>query len=225
MRKLYDEELNELNTLLIEMGAMIERAIANALDALEHRDTDKALDVVLEDRRVDEMERKIEDLSISLLLRQQPVAGDLRFISSALKIVTDLGRIGDHAQDICEISLTLPPEPLSVEINLIKKMYDEAASMIKMAVDAFITKDEDLAHKCINHDDVVDALYRDCRSFIIDSVKESKGNEEELLDLLQIAKYLERVGDHAENIAQWVIYSITGQHDDYEASRKSGATT
>lgn len=215
MRKLYDLELDELNTLLIKMAAKVEQAVADAMKALEERDKELAATVSKNDRDVDRMERRIEDMCLMLLLKQQPVAGDLRFISAALKIITDLERIGDHAQDICEISLTMDEKPLSVSTDLITRMFIESTSMIKMAIDAFITNDEDLATQCINHDDVVDDLFLELREEIIDKFREQKEDPHELVDLLQIAKYLERVGDHAQNIGEWVIFSLTGHHKDY----------
>ncbi len=215
MRKQYDLELDELNTLLIKMAAMVEQAVADAMKALEDRDSELARTVSQNDRDVDRMERRIEDMCLMLLLKQQPVAGDLRFISAALKIITDLERIGDQAQDICEISLTMDDKPLSVTTDLITRMFIESTAMIKMAIDAFITKDEDLATQCINHDDVVDELFVELREKIIGKFREEKEDPQELVDLLQIAKYLERVGDHAQNIGEWVIFSLTGHHKDY----------
>ncbi|MDY3118569.1 MAG: phosphate signaling complex protein PhoU [Peptoniphilus sp.] len=215
MRKQYDLELDELNTLLIEMAATVEQAVADSMKALKERDKELAMTVSQNDRDVDRMERRIEDMCLTLLLRQQPVAGDLRFISAALKIITDLERIGDHAQDICEISLTMDDKPLSVTIDLIARMFEESTAMIKMAIDAFITKDEDLATQCINHDDVVDELFVELRKKLIAKFQEKKDDPQELVDLLQIAKYLERVGDHAQNIGEWVIFSLTGHHKDY----------
>lgn len=215
MRKQYDLELDELNTLLIEMAATVEQAVADSMKALKERDKELAMTVSQNDRDVDRMERRIEDMCLTLLLRQQPVAGDLRFISAALKIITDLERIGDHAQDICEISLTMDDKPLSVTIDLITRMFEESTAMIKMAIDAFITKDEDLATQCINHDDVVDDLFVELRKKLIAKFQEKQDDPQELVDLLQIAKYLERVGDHAQNIGEWVIFSLTGHHKDY----------
>ncbi|MFR6436327.1 MAG: phosphate signaling complex protein PhoU [Peptoniphilaceae bacterium] len=215
MRKQYDLELDELNTLLIKMAATVEQAVSDAMTALKNRDKDLAISVSNNDRDVDRMERQIEDMCLMLLLKQQPVAGDLRFISAALKIITDLERIGDHAQDICEISLTMDDKPLSVTTDLITRMFEESTAMIKMAVDAFITKDEDLATQCINHDDVVDDLFVQVREKLIHKLQSGQDDPEESVDLLQIAKYLERVGDHAQNIGEWVIFSLTGHHKDY----------
>ena len=215
MRKQYDLELDELNTLLIKMAATVEQAVSDAMTALKNRDKDLAISVSNNDRDVDRMERHIEDMCLMLLLKQQPVAGDLRFISAALKIITDLERIGDHAQDICEISLTMDDKPLSVTTDLITRMFEESTAMIKMAVDAFITKDEDLATQCINHDDVVDDLFVQVREKLIHKLQSGQDDPEESVDLLQIAKYLERVGDHAQNIGEWVVFSLTGHHKDY----------
>lgn len=212
MRERYEQELETLNNKLIEMGSLVEDNIQKALTALIERDDDAAREAIERDREVDAKEREIENLAMSLLLRQQPVAGDLRLISSVLKIITDLERIGDHAQDISEISLSMPDDPLATEIEYITQMYDDCSFMIKSAIDSFIAEDVDLAQKCIEHDDVVDDLYEQVRRKLIGLIRENESRAEELVDLLQIAKYMERVGDHTENIAEWVIYSITGEH-------------
>ncbi len=214
MRERYEQELEILNNKLIEMGSLVEDNIQNSLRALTERDDEASRDVILRDREVDVMERDIENLAMSLLLRQQPVAGDLRLISSVLKIITDLERIGDHAQDISEISLSMPDDPLTTELDYINKMFDACSFMIKSAIDSFIAEDVELAQQCIEHDDVVDDLYEQLRVKLIGLIRENESRAEELIDLLQIAKYLERVGDHTENIAEWVIYSVTGEHVD-----------
>lgn len=214
MRERYEQELEILNNKLIEMGALVEDNIQNALTALRERDDNASREVILRDREVDIMEQQIESLAMSLLLRQQPVAGDLRLIASVLKIITDLERIGDHAQDISEISLSMPDDPLTTELDYINKMYEACSFMIKSAIDSFIAEDVELAQQCIEHDDVVDGLYEQVRTKLIAFIREDESRAEELIDLLQIAKYLERVGDHTENIAEWVIYSVTGEHVD-----------
>ncbi|MCD1146937.1 phosphate signaling complex protein PhoU [Peptoniphilus sp. KCTC 25270] len=216
MRKVYEGELQELNSRLIEMASMVEKSVADSLKALSTRNMELAEEIIIKDQKINEMERKIESMCLNLLLRQQPVAGDLRFISAALKIITDLERIGDHAQDISEISLSMPKDPLTSELHLVMQMFEESSQMIKMAIDSYITKDEDLANICIARDEKVDELLLQVRRKVIRLLQDHSEHAEELIDLLQIAKYLERVGDHAENIAEWVIYSLTGNHKYYE---------
>lgn len=215
MRKYYDLELENLNNSLIEMGAFVEKSIGDSLIALRTRDHEMARNVIKRDNYVDQMEKNIEDRCLKLLLRQQPVAKDLRTISSTLKIITDLERIGDHAEDISEISIVMGDEKLNSELDIITKMYDEISFMIKTAIDAFITKDLELAQKVIDTDDKVDELFNQMKELTINHIQKEADKAEESIDLMQISKYLERVGDHAQNIAEWVIFSITGDHKNF----------
>lgn len=212
MRSRFDEQLEKLNTTLIEMGSMIEYAIETASRALVERDVALAREVILFDRKTDEKEREIETLCLKLLLQQQPVAKDLRLISAALKMITDMERISDQAADIAEIVTMLNGTPFIKPMPHIPEMAKEAVWMVKSAIDAFVTHDLELAEAVVAHDDVVDDLFDAVRAELIFLIGEDAKNGGQALDLLMIAKYMERIGDHATNIAEWVEFSITGAH-------------
>lgn len=212
MRNQFDQELALLNTELIEMGALIESAIDKAVGALLKRDEHLAEAAIEFDLEVDQKERDIEARCLKLLLQQQPVARDLRTISSALKMITDMERIGDQSSDIAEITLRLPKETDIKKAQHINMMARAAISMVKEAIDAFVARDEALAKKVIADDDIVDGLFLEARDDLIHIVRENAGDAEAAIDLLMIAKYFERIGDHAVNIAEWVLFSITGTH-------------
>ncbi len=211
MRNRFDEQLYELNRELIEMGAMCEEAIASAAKALTTGDTALAANVCQNSSAIDQIERDIEARCMKLLLHQQPVARDLRLISAALKMITDMERIGDQAEDIAEIVTCLNGHTME-GMELIEEMARETISMVTASVDAFIKKDISLAQKVINQDDMVDAYFSRVKCDIITLIAEKHADGEFALDLLMIAKYFERIGDHATNIAEWVIYSVTGTH-------------
>lgn len=211
MRNRFDEQLFELNRDLIEMGAMCEEAIASAAKALSTGDMDLARKVRSNGFTIDQMERDIEGRCMKLLLHQQPVARDLRQISAALKMITDMERIGDQAEDIAEIILHLNGHTME-GVERIGDMARETIKMVTESVDAFVKKDITLAEQVILHDDVVDRLFGEVKRAIIKLVTENPGDGEFALDLLMISKYFERIGDHATNIAEWVIYSVTGVH-------------
>jgi phosphate transport system protein len=214
MRSRFDEQLTELNNTLIEMGALIESAIAKATKALEAHDTQLAREIIAGDDIINEKEKEIERLCLKLLLNQQPVARDLRQISTALKMITDMERIGDHAQDISELCLLLSEQEYIMNLDLIPKMAITTINMVTESIDAFVRKDLELAQSVIDRDDVVDGLYMDVKKDLIALVRSDPDNSEQAFDLMQIAKYYERIGDHAVNIAEWVIFSITGIHKD-----------
>lgn len=214
MREYYIKQLELLNNQLIEMGSLIERAIEMAVEALVNQDDDKAREAMKLDEQIDRMEKDIEALCMRLLLQQQPVAGDLRLISSALKMITDMERIGDHATDISEICLSMPKEPLIKKLTHLKQMAKETMYMLISSVEAFVNRDTELAHKVIERDDVVDNLFLDIKGELIDLIHINPDNGHQALDLLMIGKYFERIGDHATNIAEWVIFSITGKHEE-----------
>ena len=211
MRSRFDEQLYELNRELIEMGAMCEEAIASATKALSTGDMELAAKVRANGSVIDQMERDIEGRCMKLLLHQQPVARDLRLISAALKMITDMERIGDQAEDIAEIVTFLHGRAMN-SIERIEDMAKETIKMVTESVDAFVKKDVALAEQVIAHDDVVDALFSEVRHSIIKLIAGAPVDGEFALDLLMIAKYFERIGDHATNIAEWVIYSVTGAH-------------
>jgi len=212
MREYYIKQLKLLNNQLIEMGSLIECAIGLAIDALVNQDDEKAHKAMEIDLQVDQSEKDIEALCMRLLLRQQPVAGDLRLVSSALKMITDMERIGDHATDISEICLSMPKEPGIKEFTHLKQMARETMYMLISSVDAFVKRDAALAQTVMERDDVVDNLFLEIKGELIDLIHQNADNGHQALDLLMIGKYFERIGDHATNIAEWVIFSLTGKH-------------
>ncbi len=214
MRRHFDMQLAELNRELITMGALCEEAIAGCFKYLSENDPEMQENVFETDRRIDRKEREIEALCMKLLLHQQPVARDLRTISSALKMISDMERIGDQASDITEIAGYLNNVGIRHESH-IADMARATIEMLTDSVESFVKKDVELARAAIARDDTVDSLFDDVKNEIIAAFS-SGDDAEALLDLLMIAKYFERIGDHAENIAEWVIYSITGAHVDSE---------
>ena len=211
MRNRFDEQLYELNREIIEMGAMCEEAIASAAKALTTGDLSLADKVRTNGAAIDQTERDIEGRCMKLLLHQQPVARDLRLISAALKMITDMERIGDQAEDIAEIVTFLNGRTME-GMELIEEMARATIEMVTESVDAFVKKDVDLAKKVIDKDDIVDDYFSRAKCGIITLLTENHADGEFALDLLMISKYFERIGDHATNIAEWVIYSVTGTH-------------
>lgn len=210
MRNRFDKQLDMLHNDMIEMGNLIEQAIEQAVNALIHRDVDLAQKVIAFDSVIDEQEKEIENICFKLLLQQQPVARDLRVISAALKMVTDMERIGDHAEDISEITVFLAQHPYQSELDFIRKMAKETTIMVVESIEAFVQSDESRARNVIAHDDFVDDLFVQAKKELIRQIKEKPDYGEQAADLLMVAKYFERIGDHATNIAEWVIYSIKG---------------
>lgn len=211
MRNRFDEQLFELNREIIEMGALCEEAISNAVKALVTGDVVLAGSIKEKDNAIDQKERDIENRCMKLLLHQQPVARDLRTISAAMKLITDMERIGDQADDIAEIVVFLDGHIVE-NMELIEEMAQETIKMVTNSVDAFVKKDIALAQQVIERDDIVDDYFLRVKRGIITLITEQAVNGEVALDLLMISKYFERIGDHATNIAEWVIYSITGMH-------------
>ncbi len=214
MRSRFDEQLVILNNRLIEMGALIEYAIAKATKALLEQDAVAAREIAEGDQIIDDKEKEIESLCLKLLLNQQPVAKDLRQISTALKMITDMERIGDQAADISELCLYLSNQEYINKLEYIPQMARATIKMVNESIDAFVKKDLSLAQSVIKYDDVVDDLYVFVKKDLIELIHDDVKNGEQAFDLLQIAKYYERIGDHAMNIAEWVIFSITGMHKD-----------
>ena len=214
MRDYYNKQLSELEKMMCDMGQMIETAIEDAMTALLEKDQEKAKEIIQNDEKVDHQQKKIEDLCMQLLLSQQPVATDLRQISSAIKMVTDMERIGDHAADISEITLQLTQSGYPHDLTEVKKMAKETTNMLKDSLDAYIEKNAQKAVKVIQQDDVVDDYFSRIKKEIIRQINESSEGGEQEADLLMIIKYLERIGDHATNIAEWVLFYITGEHPD-----------
>ena len=211
MRNRFDEQLNTLNNELITMGALCEEAISSAVKLLIDNDVKMKENVLDADKQIDQKERDIETLCMKLLMQQQPVASDLRTISSALKMISDMERIGDQASDIAEIAEYAYGSGMESETH-IADMARATIQMVTDSIDSFVKKDVDLAHTVIEHDNTVDDLFDKVKCELIRAIENKAANAEALIDLLMIAKYFERIGDHAENIAEWVIYSITGKH-------------
>ena len=211
MRNRFEQQLFELNREIIEMGALCEEAIEAAAKALIDGDVILAETVKENGSAIDQMERDIESRCMKLLLHQQPVAKDLRLISAALKIITDMERIGDQAEDIAEIVAFLNGHNMD-GMKLITEMAGETTRMVTSSVDAFVKKDVALARNVIAMDDIVDTYFSKVKRGIITWIAENPEDGEFALDLLMISKYFERIGDHATNIAEWVIYSVTGIH-------------
>ena len=212
MRVRFDEQLERLNVMLIDMGALCEEAITYAVKALETGKDEMRKKTFSADELIDDREREIESVCLKLLLQQQPVAKDLRLISAALKMISDMERIGDQAYDIAEITKFIKEDRSSFNHDHISVMADTAIQMVTESVDSFVKRDKDLANKVILKDDIVDELFDKVKDDLITAVTEDKDCAEYFIDILMIAKYLERISDHAVNIAEWVIFSITGEH-------------
>ena len=211
MRNRFGEQLERLHVEMIQMGALCEDAISAAAQALMKGDEDLARAAGEAEREIDQKEREVENLCLKLLLQQQPVARDLREISSALKMISDLERIGDQAADIAEI-ITFLDGRTGGECADIQSMAEATIKMVTESVDAFVNKDTALADTVIKHDDIVDEYFLKVKSSLIKLIAEKPDDGEYALDLLMIAKYFERIGDHAVNIAEWVEFSVTGVH-------------
>ncbi|MDR1559803.1 MAG: phosphate signaling complex protein PhoU [Clostridiales bacterium] len=210
MRDSYQKRLEELHTELIRMGAFCEEAIASAIKGLLDEDPDTRKKAIALEKEIDMKEHEIEAFCMRLLLREQPVAGDLRQIMVAQRIIADMERIGDQAQDIAELSAFLVGKRMKSESH-IPEMSAAAAKMLTDSVDSFVESDLTKARDVIKYDDVVDGFFIKIKNELTELIAADKVNGEECLDLMMIAKYLERIGDHATNIAEWVVYSITGE--------------
>jgi phosphate transport system protein len=211
MRTKFEEQLQLLHNSLIEMGGYIEYAIKLALKALVEQDAELARQAIAYDDEIDDKEKDIENLCLKILLQQQPVAKDLRLVSSALKMITDMERIGDHSADISEITLMLAGAPYIKKLVDIPLMAQASIKMVNDSIDAFVKKDLKLAVAVIKADDIVDDYFIKIRKDLVEVVKKDIHNLEQAFDLMMIAKYLERIGDHATNIAEWVVFSLTGR--------------
>ena len=211
MREKYMGQLRQLKELLKEMGQMVEHAIEMAIQALVSQDTSQAKKAIAYDEEIDDKEKEIQNLCLKLLLCQQPVARDLRFVSAALKMITDLERIGDQAADISELAVELSGQEYIKNLDHIRQMAEETTCMVIKSIDAYVERDEQAARDVIGHDDVVDDLFRVVKNELILLINQDMKNGEQAADLLMIAKYFERIGDHATNVAEWVIFSVTGK--------------
>ena len=211
MRSRFDEQLSFLNRKMIEMGAECESIIALAAEALLKGNAADARKAKEQGHIIDQMEREIESICLKLLLQQQPVAKDLRVISAALKMITDMERIGDQAEDIAEI-ITFLDGRTGQECHDIRQMAEATIKMVTDSIDAYVKQDLKLAKSVSDYDDVVDACFVRVKQTLIKMISENTADGEYAVDLLMIAKYFERIGDHAVNIAEWVEFSVTGVH-------------
>ena len=212
MRNRFDQQLDLLNEHLLGMGALIERSIEKATQALIRQDEQAANEAISADHEIDQKEQEIEGLCLKLLLQQQPVARDLRLISAALKMITDMERIGDQAADISGIVCYIAGQPYIKELVHLPQMAEAAIRMVKGSLDAYVRKDLTLARKVINMDDEIDGLFAEIKDELIEQIRTDANAGSQAIDLLMIAKYYERIGDHAQNIAEWVEYALTGRH-------------
>ena len=215
MRAEYDRQLRELEEELFDMGSMCQQAVAFSGAVLIGDDETLREQVCSLEMEIDKKDRQIENICTGLLLRQTPVAGDLRFVSAALKIVSDMERIGDQAADIAELSRYISEKPLLEKVH-ISDICCVVMNMVTDSVEALVKKDEILARKVIGDDDIADELFVRIKEELVSLIQENRTEPQEILDLLMAAKYYERVGDHAVNIAEWVEFIVTGMHDDRE---------
>lgn len=213
MREYFDIELANLNNQLIGMGTLVEGAIKNAVEIIANNSMELLEKAREQEELINTSERKIQNHCIRLLLHQAPVANDLREVSSALKMITDLERIGDQAIDIAEVSQYIKSRNNVINVTHIDEMASQASKMVTLAIDAFVKKDVELAKKVSNSDDVIDELFDKVKKETVEIIQRDKALGEEAIDLMMIAKYLERIGDHAVNIAEWVAFSITGSRE------------
>ena len=214
MRSKFDEQLDQLHDSLIEMGELIKKAIMDAIKALIEQDVELAQKTIEFDIEIDKKEKEIEALCLNLLLQHHPVARDLRLISSVLKIITDLERIGDHASDISEYTIFLSGKKYIKKLEHIPQMAVETMKMLTESIDSFVKSDLELAKSVIAYDDVVDDLFDTVKGDLIQIIKENAEYGDQAIDLIMIAKYFERIGDHATNVAEWIVFSLTGTHKD-----------
>lgn len=215
VRKLFEEELSGLKTELVEMCRLTEQMINNAITALVNRDRELGKSVGLADKRVDEYEMDIEKRCMRILLRQQPVAKDFREVSTALKMITDIERFGDQASDIGELVYTMPDERYIKKLEHITAMGNLAEKMVRESVDSFISNNEALANEVIALDDKMDDLFLTVKKELIELIKKDGANGDQAIELMMVAKYLERIGDHAVNVAEWTKYNETGVHEKF----------
>ena len=213
MREYFDTELANLNNQLIGMGTLVESAIKNAVEIIANNSSELLEKAREQEELINTSERKIQNHCIRLLLHQAPVAHDLREVSSALKMITDLERIGDQAIDIAEVSQYIKSRNNVINVTHIDEMASQASKMVTLAIDAFVKKDVDLAKKVSQSDDVIDELFDKVKEETVEIIQRDKALGEQAIDLMMIAKYLERIGDHAVNIAEWVAFSITGSRE------------
>ncbi len=212
MRELFQKQLEALHVMLIEMGALCEQVIERTYKVILSEDKQAAAEIIEKDSVIDLKEREIESSCLKLLLHQQPVASDLRQVSAALKMITDMERIGDQAADIADIVKTSKNLKTAAAATKLGDMAKATMRMVTESIDSFVKQDLEIARKAINDDDFVDALFLEIKHQLAAEMADDAQNRERTLDILMIAKYYERIGDHATNIAEWVEFAITGEH-------------
>ncbi len=215
MRNTIDIVLSQMDELLIEMGELCVHSLVEVTLALQTGDFKKAKEVIENDDKIDELEMKIDKICLTILLREQPFARDLRRVIATTKMVTDLERIGDQAADIADIVL-LSELQVEYELKRIEKMADKTYKMVKNSIEAFVSRDIELARRTIEADDEVDDLFDEVRMLLIEATVHNKEEQKIVMDLMMVIKYLERIADHATNVAEWVEFGITGVHPSYE---------
>mgnify|MGYP002762337532 FL=1 len=208
MRSKFDEQLHLLNQEMMQMGSMIEDSIQKAIDALIDQNVELAKKIMDNDTQIDHEQKKIENLCFNLLMQQQPVAKDLRVISAAMKMVTDMERIGDHAADISEMTILMSKTPYVPNLEHINRMASETVQMLIRSIEAYVEKDMKKAVDVIASDDIVDDLFDKNKAELIEQIQREPQSAESAADMLMVAKYFERIGDHATNIAEWVIFAL-----------------
>ncbi|MGN1276672.1 MAG: phosphate signaling complex protein PhoU [Floccifex sp.] len=208
MRSKFDEQLNQLHIDLLDMAYLIQNAIQNAMKVFFEADIEGAKTIIKNDENINHYQKKIENICFNLLIQQQPVARDLRTITAALKMVTDMERIGDHASDISELVIDMSDCPILFNVDHFKKMYTSVVSMLIQSINAYVSKDIELAKDVIQKDDDVDSLFDQNKEDLIELIHLNPEKGKAAVDLLMVNKYLERIGDHVTNIAEWVIYSL-----------------
>lgn len=211
-RTQFEKELEELKLSLIKMGDLVIRNIHSALKAFLDMNTELASEIIKNDREVNEFEYKIEKECMRIILREQPVAKDLRLITSVLKMITDLERIGDHAVDISKLTVFMEKTNKPFSVKQVNKMVDVSEEMITMALESFVNQDQNIALEVIDKDDIVDDYFTEVRNLVAEAIRNSNIDADYALYLMMVTKYLERIGDHAVNLAEWVIFSILGHH-------------
>ena len=208
MRSKFDEQMDELNNQMINMGTMIERSIAKAVEALTKKNSVLAKEVTAEDEMIDRQQKLIENMCFNLLIQQQPVAKDLRTITAAMKIVTDMERIGDHAADISEMVIFMGEDKTLDKFATISKMAAETMYMLNKSIEAYVERSNEKAAEVVNHDDIVDELFTKAKQDIINMIIDNPNDSDDAIDLILVSKYFERIGDHAVNIANWVTFYL-----------------
>lgn len=208
MRSKFDEQLHLLNQEMMQMGSMIEDSIQKAINALIDQNVELAKKIMDNDTQIDHEQKKIENLCFNLLMQQQPVAKDLRVISAAMKMVTDMERIGDHAADISEMTILMSKTKYIPNLEHINRMASETVQMLIRSIEAYVDKDMKKAVEVIASDDIVDDLFDKNKAELIEQIQREPQSAESAADMLMVAKYFERIGDHATNIAEWVIFAL-----------------